>query len=72
MTESVQQKLTAILLTLSVAGVGHAQTRAQFEQARHKLVSEILEPAGLTWRTLASVLAASLLWCSIAISCGRT
>ena len=37
----------AIALTLLLVALSHGQTRAQFEQARHKLVDEILVPAGI-------------------------
>src|SRR5688572_25210849 len=47
MSRILSIELTAVLLTLLMAAVGLAQTRAQFEQARHKLVDEILVPAGI-------------------------
>ncbi len=40
--------LCALLVLLAAAGDTAAQTRAQYEEARHKLVDEILVPSGVT------------------------
>ena len=51
--------ITVALLTIGFLLLGvpaHAQTRAQFEAGRHKLVDEILVPAGITNQRVAQAM----------------